>query len=81
MVDRVLIISNETFECKLLPLALKGPRKAVWGHKIAPNHFKTTLLVHTNVRREETHLFKTFSGLQLGCNAFILAKSLEIMVN
>ena len=45
---------------------LKGPIKAVSGHKIAPNRFKTTyrsVLMFEEKKQSVTHLFKTFSGL------------------
>ncbi len=45
---------------------LKGPIKAVSGHKIAPNRFKTTyrsVLTFEEKKQSITHLFKTFSGL------------------
>ena len=54
------------------------------GYKIAPNRFKTTyrsVLTFEEKKQSITHLLKTFSGLRLGCNAFILAKRLENMVN
>ena len=56
---------------------LKGPRKVVLGYKIAPNRFKTTyrsVLTFEEKKESITHLFKTFSGLRLDCDAFILAK-------
>ena len=56
-------------------LLLKGLERQLG----AQNHSK--LFQNNNVWREETQLFKTFSGLQLGCNAFILAKRLENKVN
>ena len=43
----------------------KGPVKAVSGHKITPNHFKTTyrsVLTFEEKKQSITHLFKTFSG-------------------
>ena len=57
-------------------LLLKGLERQLG----AQNHSKL-FQNNINVRREETHLFKTFSGLRLGCNAFILAKRLENKVN
>ena len=45
---------------------LKGPVKAVSGHKITPNRFKTTyrsVLTFEKKKQSVTHLFKTFSGL------------------
>ena len=45
---------------------IKGPIKAVSGHKIAPNRFKTTyrsVLMFEEKKQSITHLFKTFSGL------------------
>ena len=63
---------------------LKGPRKAVVGYKLAPNRFKTTyrsVLTFEEKKQSITHLFKTFSGLRLGGNAFILEKRSENMVN
>ena len=60
---------------------VKGPRKAVSGYKIAPNRFKTTyrsVLTFEEKKQSIIHLFKTFSGLRLGCNAFILAKRSKI---
>ena len=60
---------------------LKRPRKAVVGHKIAPNRFKTTyrfVLKFEEKKQSITHLFKTFTGLRLICNASILAKSRKI---
>ena len=50
-------------------------------YKIAPNRFKTTyrsVLTFEEKKQSITHLFKTFPGLRLGCNAFILAKSQKI---
>ena len=63
---------------------IKGPIKAVVVYKIAPNRFKTTyrsVLTFEEKKQSITHLFKTFSGLRLGCNAFILAKRSENTVN
>ena len=63
---------------------VKGPRKVVVGYKIAPNRFKTTyrsVLTFEEKKQSIIHLFKTFSGLRLGCNAFILAKRSENTVN
>ena len=68
---------------KLFSTCLKGPIKAAVGNKITPNHVKTTyrsIPMFEEKKRSITHLFKTFSVLQLGCNAFILAKRLENMV-
>ena len=65
-------------------LGVKGPRKAVFGYKIAPNRFKTTyrsVLTFEYKKQSITHLFKTFTGLRLDCNAFILAKRSEKTVN
>ena len=65
-------------------LDVKGPRNAVLGYKIAPNRFKTTyrsVLTFEEKKQSITRLFKTFSGLRLGCNAFILAKRSENTVN
>ena len=62
----------------------KGPRTAVVEYKIAPNRFKTTyrsILTFEEQKQTITHLFKTVSGLRLGCNAFILAKRSENTVN
>ena len=45
---------------------VKGPVKAVSGHKITPNRFKTTyrsVLTFEEKRQSIIHLFKTFSGL------------------
>ena len=45
---------------------IKGPIKAVSGHKIAPNRFKITcrsVLTFEEKKQSITHLFKTFSGL------------------
>ncbi len=45
---------------------VKGLVKAVSGHKIAPNHFKTTyrsVLTFEEKKQSIAHLFKTFSGL------------------
>ena len=45
---------------------LKGPIKAVSGHRIAPNRFKTTyrsVLTFEEKKQSITHLFYTFSGL------------------
>ena len=45
---------------------VKGPVKAVSGHKITPNCFKTTyrsVLTFKEKKQSITHLFKTFSGL------------------
>ena len=56
-------------------------RNAVWGYKISPNRFKTTyrsVLTSEEKKQSITHLFTTFSGLGLGCNAFILQKSQKI---
>ena len=42
--------------------SLKGPIKAVSGHKIAPNRFKTTyrsVLTFEEKKQSITHLFKT----------------------
>ena len=47
-------------------MVLKGPVKAVSGHKITPNRFKTTyrsVLTFEEKKQSITHLFKTFSGL------------------
>ena len=55
----------------------KGPRKAVVGYKIDPNRFKTTyrsVLTFEEKKQSITHLFKTFTGLRLVCNAPILAE-------
>ena len=63
---------------------IKGPIKAVVGYKIAPNCFKITyrsVLTFEEKKQYITHLFKTFSGLRLGCNAIILAKRSENTVN
>ena len=65
-------------------ISLQGPVKAVEGYKIVANRFKTTyrsVLTFEEKKKSITHLFKTFSGLRLGCNAFILAKRSENMVN
>ena len=65
-------------------MMLKGPRKADLGNKIVPNRFKTTyrsVLTFKEKKQSITHLFKTFSGLRLGCNAFILAKRSENTVS
>ena len=54
------------------------------GYKIAPNRFRTTsrsVLTFEEKKQSITHLFKTFSGLRLGCNAFIWAKRSENTVN
>ena len=54
------------------------------GYKIAPNRFKTTyrsVLTFEEKKQSITHFFQSFSGLQLGCNAFILAKGSENTVN
>ena len=54
------------------------------GYKIAPNCFKTTyrsVLTFEEKKQSITHFLKTFSGLRLGCNAFILAKRSENTVN
>ena len=64
----------------------KGPRKAVvpGRYKIAPNRFKTTyrsVLTFEEKKQSITHLFKTFTGLRLVCNASILAERLENTVN
>jgi len=48
------------------------------------NRFKTRhrpVLMFEEKKQSITHLFKTFSGLRLGCNAFILAKRSENTVN
>jgi len=45
---------------------IKGPIKAVSGHKIAPNRFRITyrsVLTFEEKKQSITHLFKTFSGL------------------
>ena len=67
-------------------LNVKGHRKAVSGYKIAPNRFKTTyrsVLTFKEKKKKQsiTHLSESFSGLRLGCNAFILAKRSEKTVN
>ena len=65
-------------------LNLKGPVKAVSGHEITPNRFKTTyrsVLTFEEKKQSITHLFKTFFRPRLGCNAFILAKRSENTVN
>ena len=54
------------------------------GYKIAPNRLKTThrpVLTFEEKKLSITHLFKTFSGLRLGGNVFILAKRSENTVN
>ena len=54
------------------------------GYKIAPNRFKTTyrsVLTFEEKKQSITHLFKTFTGLRLVCNASILAERLENTVN
>ena len=53
-------------------------------YKITPNRLKTIhrpVLTFEEKKQSITHLFKTFSGLRLGCNAFILAKRSENTVN
>ena len=45
---------------------VKGPVKAVSGHKITPRRFKTTyrsVLMFEEKKQSITHLFKTLSGL------------------
>ena len=45
---------------------IKGPIKAVSGHKIAQNRFRTkyrSILTFEEKKQSITHLFKTFSGL------------------
>ena len=69
---------------KAVVLSFKGPRKAVLAYKIAPDRFKTTyrsVLELEEKKQSITHLFKTFSGLRLICNALILAKRSENTVN
>ena len=73
-----------SYEGKRDMQSLKGPRKVFVVYKITPNCFKTTyrsVLTFEEKKQPITHLFKTFSGLRLGCNAFILAKRSENMVN
>ena len=77
-------LQGRTGAVQSMLVAVKGPRKAVMGYKIRPNRFKTTyrsVLTFEEKKQSIAHLFKTFSGLQLGCNAFILAKRSENMVN
>ena len=62
----------------------KGPRKAVVGYKIPLDRFKIiyrSVLTLEEKKQSITHLFETFPGLRLGCNAFILAKRSEKTVN
>ena len=58
---------------------------AVLGYKIAPNRFRTTyrsVLTFEEKKQSITRLFKTFSGLRLGCNAFVMrCKRSENTVN
>ena len=64
--------------------SLKGLERQLWGTQSAPNRFKTTyrsVLTFEEKKQSITHLFKTFSGLRLGCNAFILSKRSENTVN
>jgi len=64
----------------MIRFLFKGPRKAVLGYKITPTRFKTTyrsVLAFEEKEQSITHLFKTFSVLGLGCNAFILSKRSE----
>ena len=54
------------------------------GDKIAPNRFKTiyrSVLTFEEKKQSIIHFLKTFSGLRLGCNAFILVKRSENTVN
>ena len=64
---------------------IKGPIKAVSGHKIARNRFNTTyrsVLTFEEKKQSITHLFKKKKiRPRLGCNAFILAKRSENTVN
>ena len=53
-------------------------------YKIAPNRLKTIhrpVITFEEKKQSIAHLFKTFSGLRLGCNVFILAKRSENTVN
>ena len=64
----------------LASVDVNGPIKAVVGKRIAPNRVKRTyrsVLTFEEKKWSITHLFKTFSVLRLGCNAFILAKRSE----
>ena len=60
---------------------LKGLGRQLWGTKslqIISKQHNRTVLTFEEKKRSITHLFKTFSGLRLGCNAFILAKGQKI---
>ena len=59
-------LSNHAHRKKFKGRLFKRPVKAVSGHKIAPNRFKTTyrsVLTLEEKKQSITHLFKTFSGL------------------
>ena len=57
---------KERVETRRVVLRGRWPIKAVSGHKIVLNRFKTTyrsVLTFEEKKQSVTHLFKTFSGL------------------